>query len=165
VLADIGGGNGELITAILGRYPDMKGILFDLGHVIGRAKENLRASGLANRCSVVEGSFFETIPRGADTYLFRHIIHDWTDQQCGQILGHCRKAIPANGKLLIVDCVVPEGNGPSMSKVFDIAMLAFPGGRERTEAEFGALLQASGFKLTSVTPTTSMVSVVESRPV
>ena len=134
VLADIGGGNGSLISAILARYPDMKGMLFDLGHVIGRAKENLQAAGLAARCSVTAGSFFETIPSGADAYLFRHIIHDWTDEQCHQILAHCRKVIPANGKLLIVDCVVPEGNAPSLSKEMDRLMLTFPGGQERTEA-------------------------------
>ena len=124
VLADIGGGNGSLLSAILARYPDMKGILFDLGHVAGRARENLKAAGLAQRCSVIEGNFFETVPAGADAYLFRHIIHDWTDEQCAQILGHCRKSIPANGKLLIVDAVVPAGNGRSLSKETDITMLS-----------------------------------------
>ncbi len=165
VLADIGGGNGSLISAVLGRYPHMKGMLFDLGHVVGRAQENLKAAGLSDRCSVGEGSFFESIPAGADAYLFRHIIHDWTDAQCAQILGHCRKVIPANGKLLIVDSVVPVGNAPSLSKDMDMIMLTFPGGQERTGAQFGALLKAAGFELTSITPTTSMVSVVEGRPV
>jgi hypothetical protein len=165
VLADIGGGNGSLISAVLARYPNMKGILFDLGHVIGRAKEHLQAAGLAGRCSVVEGSFFESIPAGADACLLRHIIHDWTDEQSIRILGHCRKAIPPNGKLLIADCVVPAGNAPSLSKDMDITMLTFPGGQERTEAEFRSLLKASGFELKSVTPTTTMISVVEAKPV
>jgi hypothetical protein len=165
ILADIGGGNGSLISAVLARYPNMQGILFDLGHVAGRARENLKAAGLADRCSVMEGNFFETIPAGADAYLFRHIIHDWTDQQCIQILGHCRKAIPAHGKLLIADCVVPAGNTRSLSKDMDIAMLTFPGGQERTEAQFRSLLKASGFELKSITPTTSVISVVEGKPV
>jgi hypothetical protein len=165
VLADIGGGNGSLISAVLARYPAMKGMLFDLGHVVGRAKENLKAAGLSERCSVSEGSFFEGVPDGADAYLFRHIIHDWTDEQCRQILGHCRKVIPANGKILIVDSVVPAGNTASLSKEMDMIMLTFPGGQERTEAQFQALLQAAGFELKSITPTTSMVSVVEGRPV
>ena len=165
VLADIGGGNGSLISAVLARYPEMTGMLFDLGHVVGRAQENLKAAGLANRCSVIEGSFFETIPAGADAYLFRHIIHDWTDEQSIQILGHCRNVIPANGKILIVDCVVPAGNAPSLSKDMDIIMLTYPGGQERTEAQFRALLKASGFELKSITPTTSMISVVEGKPV
>jgi O-methyltransferase domain len=164
-LADIGGGNGSLISAVLGRYPNMKGILFDLGHVVGRAQENLKAADLAERCRVMEGNFFESIPAGADAYLFRHIIHDWTDEQSIQILGHCRKVIPANGKLLIVDCVVPAGNTPSLSKEYDITMLTFPGGQERTEAQFSSLLKASGFELESITPTTTMISVVEGKPV
>ena len=164
VLADIGGGNGSLLSAILGRYPKMKGILFDLGHVAERAKLNLKAAGLADRCTVIEGSFFETIPAGADAYLFRHIIHDWTDEQGAQILGHCRKAIPSNGKLLIADCVVPAGNTPCPSKDMDMVMLAFPGGQERTEAQFRSLLKASGFDLQSITPTTTMIHVVEGRP-
>jgi len=165
VLADIGGGNGSLISAVLPRYPNTKGILFDLGHVVGRAKENLRAAGVAERCSVIEGSFFESIPAGADAYLFRHIIHDWTDEQSIQILGRCREVIPSSGKLLIVDCVVPEGNAPSPAKDMDLIMLTYPGGQERTEAQFRALLGASGFELKSITPTTTMISVVEGKPV
>lgn len=165
VLADIGGGNGSLISAVLARYPNMQGVLCDLGHVVGRTKENVKAADLADRCSVIEGNFFESVPAGADAYLFRHIVHDWTDEQSIQILGHCRKVIPANGKLLIVDCVVPAGNTPSLSKEYDITMLTFPGGQERTEAQFSSLLRASGFELTSITPTPTMISVVEGTPV
>lgn len=164
VLADIGGGNGSLIGAVLGRYPKMRGILFDLGHVVGRAKESLKRYGVADRCQVIEGSFFETIQPGADAYLFRHIIHDWTDEQSVQILTHCRKVIPEDGRLLLVECVVPPGNEPSLSKDFDMTMMTFPGGVERTEAEFRSLLKEARFELTSVTPTTTMVSVVEGRP-
>jgi len=165
VLADIGGGNGSLLCAVLARYPKMKGILFDLGHVVGRAKEKLNAAGLAERCTVIEGNFFETIPAGADAYHFRHIIHDWTDEQCAHILGHTRKVIPANGKLLISDCVVPAGNAPCCSKDLDMVMLAFPGGKERTEEEFRSLLEASGFELKSITRTATAICVVEGRPV
>ena len=121
--------------------------------------------GLGERCSVIEGSFFETVPAGADAYLFRHVIHDWTAEQCVQILGHCRKVIPDDGRLLVVECVVPTGNERSISKDFDITMMTFPGGLERTEPEFRALFERAGFTLTSVTPTASMVSVIEGRPV
>ena len=164
ILADIGGGNGSLIGAVLQRYPKMQGILFDLGHVVARAKESLKKCGVADRCQVIEGSFFETIPAGADAYLFRHIIHDWTDEQSVQILGLCRKVIPKDGRLLLVECVVPPGNEPSLSKDFDMTMMTFPGGVERTESEFRSLFKQAGFELTSVTPTTTMVSVVEGRP-
>jgi len=164
VLADIGGGNGSLISAVLRRYPQMKGILFDQDHVAGRAQENIRASGVADRCTIVPGNFFEAIPPGADTYLFRHIIHDWTDEQSIQILRQCRKVIPANGRLLIADSVVPSGNTPSAAKDYDMLMLIYPGGRERSKEEFGELCKASGFELASITPTTTMISVVTARP-
>jgi hypothetical protein len=164
VLADIGGGNGSLLSGVLTRYPAMRGILFDLGHVVARASAALQQAGLADRCQVIEGSFFDGIPAGADAYVFRHIIHDWNDDQCAQILGHCRRVVPRDGRLLLVECVVPIDNAPSIAKEFDMTMLTFPGGIERTEAEFRALLDRSGFALTSVTPTTTMVSVVEGRP-
>lgn len=164
VLADIGGGNGSLLSGVLQRHPLMRGMLFDLGHVVARARERLKQHRLSDRCELIEGSFFDTVPPGADAYLFRHIIHDWTDEQCGRILGHCRRAMPSGGRLLIVECIVPEGNQRSIAKDFDMTMMTFPGGMERTEAEFRALLKQAGFALSSVTPTSSMVSVVEGKP-
>lgn len=165
VLADIGGGNGSLISSVLQRYPSMRGILFDLGHVVARAKERLKESGVAGRCQVIEGSFFESVPPGADAYLFRHVIHDWTDDQSVQILSHCRRVIPEQGKLLVVECVIPVGNDRSISKDFDMTMMTFPGGLERTESEFRSLFKQAGFEVTSVTPTSTMVSVVEGKPI
>lgn len=162
VLADIGGGNGSLLGAILQRYPNLKGILFDLGHVVGRARESLQSYG--DRGSVIEGNFFESVPVGADAYLFRHIIHDWTDEQSIQILRNCRRVIPTEGKLLIVEAVVPTGNEPSLAKDFDVTMLVIPGGIERTQEEYGWLLDQAGFQLNSITPTASMVSVIEGKP-
>jgi precorrin-6B methylase 2 len=164
LLADIGGGNGSLLSAVLQRYPAMKGILFDLGHVVERAKANLQSSGVAERCTVIEGSFFEAIPGGAEAYLFRHIIHDWTDEQCVQILSHCRAVIPQNGKLLLVEAVVPTSNEPSLAKDFDMTMMTFPGGIERTAEEYQALLAQAGFQLQAITPTASAVSVIEGQP-
>ncbi len=164
-LADIGGGNGSLIGAVLQRYPKLKGLLFELGHVVGRARESLKAYGVDDRCSVIEGNFFESLPSGADTYLFRHIIHDWTDEQSVQILNNCRKVIPNNGRLLIIEAVVPSGNEPSLAKDFDMVMLVLPGGIERTEEEYRLLFKQAGFQLSSITPTKSLVSVVEGKPV
>jgi hypothetical protein len=164
VLADIGGGNGSLLGAVLERYPQMRGMLFDRGHVAERARRSLGERGLSDRCEVLEGSFFESVPAGADAYLFRHILHDWTDAQCLQILGHCRKVIPEQGRLLVVECIVPAGNGRSISKEFDINMMNFPGGLERTEVQFRALFANAGFELSSITPTATMVSIAEGRP-
>ena len=165
LLADIGGGNGSLIGAVLQRYPKLRGFLFELGHVAGRARESLKACGVDGRCSVIEGDFFKFVPDGADTYLFRHIIHDWTDEQSVQILNNCRKVIPKNGKLLIVEAVVPTGNESSLAKDYDMAMLVFPGGIERTEEEYKLLLKQAGFQLSSLTPTASAISVVEGKPI
>ena len=105
------------------------------------------------------------MPSGADTYLLRHIIHDWTDEQSVQILNNCRKVIPNDGTLLIIEAVVPSGNEPSLAKDFVMVMLTFPGGIERTEEEYRFLLGRAGFRLSSVTPTASIVSVVEGKPI
>ncbi len=114
-------------------------MLFDLGDVSGRAMARLKSANVADRCVLREGSFFETILAGADAYHFKHILHDWNDAQCGQILGHCRKVIPSHGKLLISECVVSAGNDASPAKNLDMSMLNFLGGKERTEAEFQSL--------------------------
>jgi ubiquinone/menaquinone biosynthesis C-methylase UbiE len=163
-LADVGGGNGSLLSAVLHRYPRMKGILFDLDHVVARTKEKLLADGLSDRCSIVEGSFFESVPKGADAYLLRHIIHDWTDEQSVQILKNCRKVVPPDGRVLLVEFAVPRGNERSLAKAADMIMLVFTGGLERTEEEYSSLFQQSGFRLSGVTPTASAVAVVEGRP-
>lgn len=164
VLADLGGGNGSLIAGVLRRYPKMRGILFDMQHVVDRASQSAHIRAVAERCRVVPGSFFETAPAGADAYLMRHVLHDWTDEQCVSILRNVRRVVPPQGKLLIVECVVPPGNVRSISKDYDILMMVGPQGLERTEAQFRTLLQQSGFELTGITPTASMVSVIEGKP-
>jgi hypothetical protein len=164
-LADIGGGNGSLLCMVLQRYPQMLGLLFDRPYVMERAKSSLELAGLAGRCRLESGDFFEAIPSGADAYLFRHIIHDWTDEQSTAILANCRKVMPANGRLLLVEAVVPSDNDRSMAKDFDFAMLLYTGGWERTEEEYRDLFRSAGFALKGITPTASPVSVIEGRPV
>jgi hypothetical protein len=164
LLADVGGGNGSLIASVLQRYPKMRGILFDQAHVIARARQATHIEAIADRCEFVEGSFFETVPVGADAYLMRHVLHDWTDEQCVTILRHCRRAVGERGKLLVVECVVPAGNEASISKEYDALMLVGPGGLERTESQFRSLFWRAGFQLAKITPTSSMVSVIEAAP-
>jgi hypothetical protein len=161
VLADVGGGNGSVLTAVLQRYPAMKGILFDLPGVAERARANLRAAGLADRCQVVGGSFFESVPDGADAYLMRHIIHDWDDERCTRILRNIHRAMGAGGRLLVVEGVLPPGNEPAFGKLLDLTMLVIPGGQERTREEYEALFWTGGFRLTRVVPTQAEVSVLE----
>lgn len=165
VLADIGCGSGEVMAATLRRYPEMRGLLFDQAHVMERTRLNMDRARLAERCEMHNGNFFATVPAGADAYTMRHIIHDWQDDRCLTILGNIRRAIPPTGRLLLIETVVPQGNDPSPSKLFDMFMMVFPDGLERTEAQFRALLDASGFALTGITPTDSPVSVIEARPV
>jgi hypothetical protein len=165
VLADVGGGDGSLLVSVLRRYPTLRGILFELEQASTRARQALAVQGLAERCQVIEGNFFESVPSGADAYLLRHVLHDWTDEECAQILRNCRVAMDVRGRLLVVECVVPVGNSRSISKDWDISMMLGTGGLERTEAQFRALLKAVGFELTSVTPTSTMVSVLEARPI
>ncbi len=164
-LVDIGGGNGTVLKAVLGRHPAMTGILYDLPGVIERAKQNFADAGLAARCQLIAGSFFESAPPGGDAYQMRHIIHDWTDEQCHTILGHIRKVIPKTGRLLVIEMVIKPRNEPQPAKWLDLNMLVLPGGRERTEAEYREMYAKAGFRLERIVPTPTEVSVIEGRPV
>ena len=163
VLADIGGGNGSLLTTVLQKYPTMRGMLYDLPGVTERARANLRAAGLADRCQVIGGNFFESVPGGADAYLMRHIIHDWDDDRASMILRNIHRALGKEGRLLVVEGVIPPGNDASFGKLLDLTMLVIPGGKERTEEEYRKLYEACGFRLTRIVPTRAEVSVIEGR--
>ena len=139
----------------------MKGVLYDDGNVIAGAADVLTAHGVADRCERIGGDFFQSVPAGGDAYILKHIIHDWSDEECLKLLGHCHAGMTAGGKVLIVEMVVPERNMPGISKFLDLQMLVFLTGRERTEAEYGALLDRAGFQLTRVVPTPSPYSVIE----
>ena len=139
-------------------------MLYDLPHVVADAPALLASRGVASRVSIESGSFFESVPAGGDAYILSHIIHDWSEDQCLTILGNCRKAMKPTSRLLIVEMVLPPGNAMHPGKLLDMIMLAVPGGTERTEAEYGALLAKAGFKLSRVVPTASPVSVVEATP-
>lgn len=165
VLADIGCGAGMVVMETLKRYPEMKALLFDQAHVLDRTAANIAAAGLTGRCELHAGSFFESIPAGADAYSMRHIIHDWPDDLCVQILTNIREVIPAHGRVLIIEAVVPETNHFSLAKLFDMIMMTVPDGMERTETHYRQLLAKAGFTLHSVTPTQSPVSVIDARPV
>jgi len=164
-VADIAGGHGLLLASVLQRYPAVHGLLFDLPQVIDGAREAIHAANLDTRCETVAGDFFETIPAGADAYMMKHIIHDWDDEQSIRILRNCRRAMAPEGRLLVLEILIPRGNEPSFAKLLDLEMLVIPGGRERTEEEFRALYGAAGFELTAVIPTRSPISIIERRAV
>ncbi|WP_010582669.1 methyltransferase [Schlesneria paludicola] len=163
VLADIGGGNGSLLTTVLTKYPHMKGILYDLPGVTERATVSLSAAGLSDRCQVMGGNFFESVPAGADAYLMRHIIHDWDDEKATTILRHVHQVLPSHGRLLVVEGVIPPGNTPCFGKLLDLTMLTLPGGKERTDDEFRTLFKSAGFHLSRIVPTSAEVSIIEGK--
>lgn len=164
-VVDVGGGHGGLITSILTSNPKVKGILFDAPEVIEGARAKLEAAGVAERCETVAGDFFKSVPAGGDAYVMKWIIHDWDDEKSITILRNCRSRMRANGRLILVDCVVPESDEPHFSKFIDLNMLVMTGGKERTAKEFEQLLGAAGFKLLRVIPTELPTSIVEAEPV
>lgn len=160
-VADIAGGYGHLLAAILAVNPNAKGVLFDLAAPLAGAPKMLETYGVADRVELVEGDFFKDIPVKADIYILKHIIHDWYDDNNQKILRNIRANMPEDGKVLIVEAVVPEGNEPHFSKIIDLEMLMSPGGVERTPSEFEKLLADSGFELTRIIPTKGAMSIIE----
>jgi hypothetical protein len=165
-LVDVAGGAGLLLQAVLGKHDRLKGILFDLPHAIEHAREVVGASPVASRCELVAGDAFEGVPHGADAYMMKHIVHDWSDADSLRILASIHKAARPGATLLVIDAVVEPGNGPQFAKILDINMLVMTeGGRERTEAEFADLLRRGGFVLERTVRTMAPLWVLEARRV
>jgi hypothetical protein len=162
-LADIGGGHGDMIVGFLERDASRTGAIFDLPGVTEQTRERLNAASLADRCEAVGGDFFAAIPVQADTYFLRHILHDWNDEECRKILGNIAAQCEPGARVLIAECVIREPNVPDTGKILDMEMLLYLTGKERTEGEYRELLEATGFDFIGVTPTQSMISVVEGR--
>jgi len=162
-IVDVGGGNGLALSAILRQHPKARGVLFDLPEVAERAREVIGACGLSERCRVVGGDFFEAVPSSGDAYLMRHVLHDWDDDQAVSILRKCREAMRPEGRVLVVETVIPSGNGPCFGKWLDLMMLVV-GGRERTREQYADLFSTAGLELARVLPTAHEVSVLEGIP-
>jgi len=160
-LVDVGGGHGLMLSAILEKYPQMQGVVFDAPSVIEGAQALLGKPELTGRCEAVAGDFFKSVPADCDGYIMKHIIHDWDDERALTILRNCRAAMKEGGKLMVVEMVIPEGNTPSPGKFLDLEMLLFLHSFERTEAEYRSLYEQAGFELTRVVPTSSPYSVIE----
>jgi O-methyltransferase domain len=165
---DIGGGDGQFLEAALSTFPAMRGLLLELPHVAVKARLRLVQAGLAERCQVVDGNIFESMPVGGAAYVMSRIIHDWNDDQAQQILAVCCKAMGPDSVLLLVERLMPEAvdctASTRVSVVSDLNMLVMTGGRERTEAQYRALLNSASFEMTSVVATDTALSVIEARP-
>jgi hypothetical protein len=161
-IVDVGGGHGALLAAILEANPHTRGVLQDLPSVVAGASA-LRREGLAERCELVAGDFFDGVPDGGDAYVLKGIIHDWNDEAAVEILRSCRRAIRPDGTLILLDTVLTGSDDPRRA-LMDLLMMVLTGGRERTELEFRSLLQEASFSLTRVI-STGAHSILESRPV
>jgi SAM-dependent methyltransferase len=159
---DVGGGNGMMLAAILNRHPAIKGILFDLPPAADRAKESFSDPDLSDRCRIVGGDFFNSVP-SADVYVLRHIIHDWNDDNAVTILSNCRKAMNPDGRIILVETVIPPLNEPCFGKWLDLMMLIV-GGQERTEEQYRKLFLQAGLKLNRIIPTAHEISIIETVP-
>ncbi len=164
-IVDVGGGRGGLLAAILSANPHLQGVLFDAPTVVTGVETALSGAGVTNRCRVVSGNFFDSVPEGGDAYLLSNVIHDWDDDQAVEILSRCRAAMADTACLLLAELVLPEGRQPSMGKMLDVQMLVIlTGGRQRTETEYRTLLDRAGFRLTRIVPSSGIISIVEAIP-
>jgi hypothetical protein len=152
-IADIGGGHGILLQSILEKYPGKTGLLFDLPNVIAGIREEFLKNKIAERCDLMEGDFFPSIPPGCDVYILKKIIHDWDDEHSLMILKNCHKALPDKSRILLLENVIMEDDTNSSNVLLnDIHMMVQTiGGRERTKEEYSILLTKAGFKPTTIT--------------
>lgn len=167
-VADLGGGSGMFLARLLQAEPALRGVLFDIPSGVTAAPSVLEEAGVADRCEVVTGSFFESVPAGADAYVMKMVLHDWDDEQVVAILRNCRAVLPDEGRVLVVERLVPEMITPDDTRTLlaDLLMLVLTGGRERTEAEYRDLLTEAGFALLGVTEPLSPLGfqVLEAAP-
>jgi SAM-dependent methyltransferase len=163
-VVDVGGGEGGLVAALLAAHPDLRGVILDRDDVAEGARRLVAETGLAGRASFTAGDFFAAVPEGGDAYLLKSVIHNWNDDDATRILRNCARAMRADARLIVLERIIPPGNAPSEAKLFDINMLVTAGGEERTEPQYRALLDASGFDLARIIPTASPLSLIEALP-
>lgn len=149
------------MASILRAYPNARGVVLDLPHVIELGRQHIDHQGLSARCELVPRDFFEGVPQGGAAYILKWVIHDWDDAHSIAILKNCHRAIPPNGKLFVIEAVIPPGNEPFFHKFMDLNMLVMTGGRERTEAEYRTLFEAAGFELNRIISSPTEISVLE----
>jgi hypothetical protein len=155
-VVDVAGGNGAFLAGLLARFRGLRGVVFDLPHVVAGAPEVLAAKGVADRCQVVPGSFFHTIPTGGDTYLLKTILHDWDDERAVAILRGIAAAMPSDGRLVVLEALLPDGDDYHVGKLLDLHSLVTVAGPDRGTAELEALFRAAGLEPVRVTPTRSL---------
>ena len=167
-IIDVGGGRGTLIVGLLKAYPVCRGTVFDLAAGLAETDSYLKEQGVRDRCEIVSGSFFESIPPGHDAYVLKNIVHDWNDEKAAVILASCRKAMGPNARLILVEHIIParaeESADSRRNFMDDIQMMVMLGGKERTKEEYSTLMRGAGLRLTRVLPTDSIFQLIEGVP-
>jgi hypothetical protein len=170
-VVDVGGGYGKLLTSLLQHYPAMQGVLFDTPTVIERAKPHIQAGGVAERCTLIAGDFFDSLPAGGDLYLLSRVLMDHSDECSVRLLRNCRQAMSKQGRVHIIQILLPASEaGAARPLLFDSAMsnlnmFVLGLGAERTEEQYRTLLAEAGFAVTQIIPTCALMSIIEGRPV
>jgi hypothetical protein len=164
IIVDVGGGNGTLLASLLAAHPAVRGILFDQAHVVTGGESVLQAAGVADRCEIVAGSFFEDVPEGGDAYVLKSIIHDWEDEEAIAILRACRAAMGPEAVVLLIERHLGGPNENPAAKLSDLNMLVMPGGRERSDEEYAALFEQAGMRSASTTVAATGHAVIEASP-
>jgi O-methyltransferase domain/Dimerisation domain len=162
-LVDVGGGHGQMLASIMQAHPTLHSVLFDLPHVVKGAPPLLEGAGVADRCEVIGGDAFKAVPAGYEAYLLSRVIHDWDDERAIALLSRCHQAMQPEGKVLLVERVILTGSTPQVLVLeSDVQMLVLSsGGKERTDAEYRALLNAAGFEFTRLIPVLPPFFVIE----
>jgi hypothetical protein len=163
-VVDVGGGAGGFLAAVLRRHPALRGVVFDQPHVVADAPALLGRAGLDGRCEVRAGDFFASVPAGGDAYVLKAVLHDWDDERATAILRTCRRDMPSAATLVVIERALGGPNENPDAAFSDLNMLVGPGGEERTEEEYAALLHGAGFRLTRTAPTDIEVVVLEAHP-
>jgi hypothetical protein len=163
-VVDVGGGNGAFLGGLLEQNPGVTGVLFDQPDVVSRAKDVLVNVGVADRCEVRGGTFFDRVPQGGDAYVLKTVLHDWDDESAIAILRACRQAMKPTARMLVIERIIGPPNTDLDAKLLDLNMLVMNGGLERTQEQFATLFDAGGFRLANTTTTASPVSVLEGEP-
>ena len=164
VIVDVGGGRGALLSAILTKHAGSRGILFDLPHVVSKAKDLLASSNVNDRCEIIAGDVFESVPKGGDAYLIKSVLMDESDKKAVAILQRCRSVMAPSARLIVIEHLLTPPNQPE-TNYSDITMMVMTGGRERTKDEFAALFSASGFRLEEAVSTQSPFTLLIGVPI
>ena len=161
-VVDIAGGQGGLLATLLGKQPSLRGVLYEQAQVLDDPRELVRA-GLLDRCELVGGDFFVSVPTGGDVYLLKRIVHDWDDDAALRLLSNCRAAMSGAARLLIIDAIMEPGGAPDANKTMDVSIMTLTRGRERSASELSALLAAADLKLERLisTPEPATLTIAE----